>query len=130
MEPLYGLFILEHQKGFNSDTANPRARDADMRFYALALLGCRELWKIRTPYVECYGTPYDPSTALEYALGNVEPQEGSRMNLAVLALAYHFNGDNEKAIESIKRAIDLVHPRDPTRMNYMEWMSRFEAASN
>ena len=106
-------------------TTNPRARSADWRFYALAQLGCRELWKIRTPYVECYGIPGDTDTALEYAQKAVDSEENSNHNLAVLALAHHFSGNKQEAIATMEQAIAILHDKDPTVVNYKDWIGRF-----
>ncbi|MBX2822541.1 MAG: protein kinase [Rhodothermaceae bacterium] len=107
-------------------TTNPRARDADWRFYALALLGCREFWKIRTPYVHCYGSPSDPVAAMEYAKKAIEFRLDSHHNLAVLALAHYHNGEKDEAVQIMQRAISMLHPKDPTVVNYEGWVEKFE----
>ena len=109
-------------------TTNPRARGADQRFYALALLSCRELWKIRTPYIHCYGSPADPETALEYAEKAIELRADSHHNLAVLALAQYHVGDAEVAAQIMRRAISMVHKNDPTKVHYEGWIAKFEEA--
>ena len=106
-------------------TTNPRARGADLRFYALAQLGCRELWKIRTPYIHCYGSPADPVKALDYAKRAIDVRVDSHHNLAVLALAHYHNGEEEEAEQIMRRAISMLHPKDPTVVNYEGWIEQF-----
>ena len=107
-------------------TTNPRARGADLRFYALAQLGCRELWKIRTPYIHCYGDPVDTELALEYAQKAVDVRVDSYLNLAVLALAHYYAGEPEEGAQIMRRALSMLHKDDPTRANHEKWLTRMQ----
>ena len=106
-------------------TRGELARDSDARFYALALLGCRELWKIRTPKIHCYGSPFDTKTALEYAEQAVAHNDKAKQNVSILAVAHHFAGNREEAIRTMEKAMSLIHENDPAMQNYQYWLDQF-----
>ena len=109
-----------------ASTTKESARDADNRFYALALLGCREQWKIRTVMYHCFGSPSDADTALEYARKAYAYREASVHNRTVLALSLYFSGNHSEAVSLMKEVIADVHEDNPTMNNLQSWLRRFE----
>ena len=107
-------------------TIRKGARGADFRFYAFALLGCRELWKIRTSIVECYGEPYDTPLALEYAQKSYEVSPDTRFSPRALGIAHHYAGNQDDAIAMMEEAMSRTHPKDPTALNMEEWLERIK----
>ncbi len=100
--------------------------DSDDRFYALALLGCREHWKVRTLRYDCYGEPVDPESALQHATLAYEAVPDKRQNIAVLSLAHHFAGNREEAVKFLEEAMAKEHRDSVTSQNYREWLERYE----
>lgn len=100
--------------------------DSDDRFYALALLGCREHWKVRTLRYDCYGEPVDAELALRHAKLAHETVPDKRQNVVVLSLAHHFAGNQEEAMQFIQEALDLEHRDSVTSKNFSDWLARYQ----
>ncbi|MEM8488372.1 MAG: protein kinase [Bacteroidota bacterium] len=110
---------------FASTHIKPK-RDSDDRLYALALLGCREHWKIRTLRYDCYGEPFDAETALEHAIIAQEALPLKLQNNFVLSLAHHFAGNQEQAISLVKTLISKGHRKSVTTTNLQFWLKAYE----
>jgi non-specific serine/threonine protein kinase/serine/threonine-protein kinase len=71
----------------------------------------------------------DPKAALPHAKRAVEMTQGKDADhLDTLALAYHINGDQEAAITTELRALDLVPARGPQRSTFEAALARFKAS--
>ena len=70
----------------------------------------------------------DPRAALPYAKRAVEATLGKNANmLDTLALAHHLNGDQEAAIATEQRALDLLPAGAPQRRDFEVALARFKA---
>ena len=107
-------------------TRGSRARDSDSRFYALALLGCREQWKTRAVMIHCDGAPYDIETALDYGKKAYDYKSDSRQNASAYAVTQYFAENKQEALDLIDEAIALVHEQDLTMTNYRDWRERIQ----
>ncbi|MFK7847701.1 MAG: tetratricopeptide repeat protein, partial [Rhodothermales bacterium] len=110
-----------------ASTQGERTRAANDRFYAMALLNCREQWKIRTVMYDCYSAPFDKVAGLTHAQKAYDDSPDSMHNLVVLALAHHFSGNNEDAIRFINEAITKVHEASPTMNNLQYWLRKINS---
>ncbi len=104
-----------------------QTRPADYRLNALALLGCREHWKIRALRYDCVGSPFDEKRALEYAQMTHEREPDSMHAQVALALAHYYNGQKEAATNFMTQAMAHIHEESLTMINFRDWMQRISA---
>lgn len=110
---------------YRERTQADRTRDADWRFYGLALVGCYSQWKFGIEPVRCEAPVHDAEAALEAAQKGVELAPNRPRTVAALAIVQYFNNDREAAIATMNRALDLFEANDPVKETYEDWLDRF-----
>lgn len=100
-------------------------RSADDRIYAMMLMGCRELWKIRMIRFDCNDEPFDTAKALEYAEKTYERAPETMLSEVVMALANYYDGKPSEAVKYMELAMTHIHDDAPTMRNFEYWMQRF-----
>ncbi len=113
---------------YRRNAGDELAQSFAFRFYALALLGCREDWRFGTDPVECPRAPLDPLLALEQARKAVELDRNSQ-NLRALGLSLYFAGEVDAAVAALDESIDELFRGDPSTPEYQQWRDRFASAN-